>query len=424
MNKNIPRTPFSTPLSGSARVTELRIKNILTGPKKRPPTLFLAAMFAVCLLCGNLVSCQVKEADSAEPEGPGVEEWINYLHNPEDIPWDDSIETELPEYPGVTFRWMPGTLCAVITSIDEVSPFQLFTGMPIMSVFLCDITGDGLRELCAVTAYGSGMIDQRVVAYDYAAQEAYLLRNRGMFDYELSLEDGQLQVIKYRYLAGPEMGQPLAVGRLAIQEGAILLEGEREYKALRVAEEVPILTDHPDLAFLLMREHESYPYEADSRMYAWLLLTEEGEGCTLGLAKVDGGPHPAGLGNLMLGLWDRTARDWRGPVYEVGGDDGLFSSWTGADGSLHILCANTVTYQGEESFCGAAHFRFDGKRLEELERWKADSLEENIKMVPAQGGMDIYAENPQFFLQHYNPEYNGVELPDQWVYDRFEPVES
>ena len=62
MNNIIPRTPFSTPLSGSARVTELRIKNILTGPKKRPPALFLAAMFAVCLFCGNLVSCQAAAA--------------------------------------------------------------------------------------------------------------------------------------------------------------------------------------------------------------------------------------------------------------------------------------------------------------------------------------------------------------------------
>ena len=415
---NMPRTPFSTPLSGSARETELRLKNIFSGPKKRPPVLFLALMFSLCVFCGNLVSCQMKEADSAEPEGPPVEEWINYLHNPEDIPWDDSIETELPEYPGVTFRWEANQVSAVEDGRKRV----LFTGMPVESVFLWDLTGDGKRELCAVTAYGSGMVDYRVVAYDYAAGEAYLLRNRGMFDYELSLEDGQLQVIKYRYPAGSEMGQPLAVGRLAIQEGAILLEGETQYKALRMADEVPVLTDDPDLAFLLMREHESYPYEADSRMYAYPLLTQEGEGCTLALAKVAGGPHPAGLGNLMLGLWDTAARDWRGPVYEVGGDDGLFSSWTAEDGSLHVLCANTVTYQGEESFCGAAHFRFDGKQLEELERWKADSLEETIKMVPAQGGMDIYVENPQFFLQHYNPEYNGVPLPDQWVYDRFEPV--
>ena len=47
MNKNnMPRTPFSTPLSGSAREVELRLKNIFSGPKKRPPALFLALVFA------------------------------------------------------------------------------------------------------------------------------------------------------------------------------------------------------------------------------------------------------------------------------------------------------------------------------------------------------------------------------------------
>ena len=66
MNNKMPRTPFSTPLSGSARETELRLKNIFSGPKKRPPVLFLALMFSLCVFCGNLVSCQMKEADSAE----------------------------------------------------------------------------------------------------------------------------------------------------------------------------------------------------------------------------------------------------------------------------------------------------------------------------------------------------------------------
>lgn len=412
MNEKMPRTPFSTPLSGSARETEIRLKNIFSGPKKRPPVPFLVLMFALCLLCGNLVSCRVRE------EGPPQAElWVDYQDSL-DIPWEDSLETQLPEFPGVTFRWTADQVIAV----EDGEERTLFHGMPVLSVFLCDVTGDSLRELCAVTNFGSGMVDQRVVMYDYAAGETYLLRNRGMFDYGLSLEDGQLQVTKCRYLAGGQPRQPLAVGRLAIEEDTILLEGEEEYKALRMADEVPILSDNPDLAFLLMREHENYPYDADSRMRAWLLLTEEGEGCTLALAEVDGGPHLAGLGNLMLGLWDRTARDWRGPIYTVGGDDGLYSSWRAEDGSLHILCANTVTYQGEESFCGAAHYRFDGKSLEELERWEAGSLEENIKMVPAQGGMEIYEENPQFYLQHYNPEYNGIPLPDQWVYDRFMPV--
>lgn len=68
MNKNIPRTPFATPLSGSARETETRIRSILSGPKKRPPALFLALIFAACLLCGNLVSCQSARAELPPPD--------------------------------------------------------------------------------------------------------------------------------------------------------------------------------------------------------------------------------------------------------------------------------------------------------------------------------------------------------------------
>ena len=78
MNNKIPRTPFSTPLSGSARETELRLKNIFSGPKKRPPVLFLALMFSVCLLCGNLVSCQV-----AAPEGEAAPGRLNNSQTPD-----------------------------------------------------------------------------------------------------------------------------------------------------------------------------------------------------------------------------------------------------------------------------------------------------------------------------------------------------
>ena len=66
MKKTMPRTPFSTPLSGSARETEIRLKNIFSGPKKRPPALFLALMCAACLLCGNLVSCNEAEAETGD----------------------------------------------------------------------------------------------------------------------------------------------------------------------------------------------------------------------------------------------------------------------------------------------------------------------------------------------------------------------
>ena len=58
MNETMPRPPFSTQLSGSAREAELRIRNIFSGPKKRPPLPLIILTAAVCLLCGNLVSCR------------------------------------------------------------------------------------------------------------------------------------------------------------------------------------------------------------------------------------------------------------------------------------------------------------------------------------------------------------------------------
>ena len=56
-----PRTPFSTPLSGSARETKLRLLHILQGPKKGPPAPLVALLVAAALLCVGLVSCQTEE---------------------------------------------------------------------------------------------------------------------------------------------------------------------------------------------------------------------------------------------------------------------------------------------------------------------------------------------------------------------------
>ena len=61
MPHNFPRSPFSTPLSGSAKEAEERIRNIFQYKKTRPPLpLFLAAC-VLALFCGGLVSCQTGE---------------------------------------------------------------------------------------------------------------------------------------------------------------------------------------------------------------------------------------------------------------------------------------------------------------------------------------------------------------------------
>ena len=56
--KKIPRSPFATRLSGSAREIELRIRSIFQWKKQRPPLALFLLMLVIGLLCGNLVSCQ------------------------------------------------------------------------------------------------------------------------------------------------------------------------------------------------------------------------------------------------------------------------------------------------------------------------------------------------------------------------------
>lgn len=58
MNNTPPRSPFATRLSGSAKETELRIRNIFQWKRQRPPLALLVLVLCAGLLCFNLVSCQ------------------------------------------------------------------------------------------------------------------------------------------------------------------------------------------------------------------------------------------------------------------------------------------------------------------------------------------------------------------------------
>ena len=217
---NLPRSPFSTPLSRAAKETELRLRNLFQWKKQRPPLPYLALMAAAVLMCGGLVSCQA-EAETSLPE---TELWLDYL-TLDNFPWDGSQEIQLPEYPDITFRWTPGEVAA----LEREGEFSLISGMPVMNVFLCDLTGDGNREFCATVAMGSGIVDYHVVAYDYAAKTEYILEARGEYDYTLSLEDGQLRVSRRVYQGGPPLqNAPVSTGLLSISpEGVLEMKDER-----------------------------------------------------------------------------------------------------------------------------------------------------------------------------------------------------
>lgn len=148
-----------------------------------------------------------------------VIEWFDYLETPDEMKWDGSLEISLTEFPDVTFRWTYGEMLAVKGSKST----SLYTGMPIWNAYFCDLTGDGLPELCSSISWGSGMIDNRVIIYDYANGVSYELSDRGYFDFTLRQDhqDGRLYVDKTKY----HTDELVETGRLVFENHCIQIEG-------------------------------------------------------------------------------------------------------------------------------------------------------------------------------------------------------
>ena len=148
-----------------------------------------------------------------------VIEWFDYLETPDEMKWDGSLEISLTEFPDVTFRWTYGEMLAVKGSKST----SLYTGMPIWNAYFCDLTGDGLPELCSSIRWGSGMIDNRVIIYDYANGVSYELSDRGYFDFTLRQDhqDGRLYVDKTKY----HTDELVETGRLVFKNHCIQIEG-------------------------------------------------------------------------------------------------------------------------------------------------------------------------------------------------------
>ena len=148
-----------------------------------------------------------------------VTEWFDYLEPPDEMVWDGRLEINLPEFPDVTFRWTYGEMMAVTG--NEIT--SLYTGMPIWNAYFCDLTGDGLSELCSTISWGSGMIDNRVTIYDYANGASYELSDRGYFDFTLRFNeaDGYLYVDKKKY----NTDELVETGRLVFKNNCIQIEG-------------------------------------------------------------------------------------------------------------------------------------------------------------------------------------------------------
>ena len=125
-----------------------------------------------------------------------VTEWFDFTDNPSDAYEYTPLYADLPEFPNATFRYA-GNIA--VSDGDASGPRVLITGMPIWNAYFCDLTGDNLPEICATLSIGSGMIDNRIIIYDYANGVCYELEDRGNYDYTLSLQDDKLIVTKCVY---------------------------------------------------------------------------------------------------------------------------------------------------------------------------------------------------------------------------------
>ena len=180
----------------------------------------ICAAAAVCFLT-NPKTEQIPPSggDNVSDMGPAqVEKWFDYLEKTEITNWDGRLEIDLPEYPGVTFRCYPEKMEAVTE--NEITP--LYTGMPIWNTYFCDLTGDGLPDLCSTVTFGSGIIDSRIIVCDYANGESYTLEDRGKYDYSLRLDgsDGSLCVVQRAH----DSGDIAAVGELFFSDSGLHLQ--------------------------------------------------------------------------------------------------------------------------------------------------------------------------------------------------------
>lgn len=176
----------------------------------------------------NFVYVKVKDGERFHSTGEtfksdntaaAVTKWFDYLETPDEMKWDGSLEISLTEFPDVTFRWTYGEMLAVKGSKST----SLYTGMPIWNAYFCDLTGDGLPELCSSISWGSGMIDNRVIIYDYANGVSYELSDRGYFDFTLRQDhqDGRLYVDKTKY----HTDELVETGRPVFKNHCIQIEG-------------------------------------------------------------------------------------------------------------------------------------------------------------------------------------------------------
>ena len=179
------------------------------------------------IVCNQIVYAKEGHGyESQQDSSSKVRKWFDYTEDPSQMSYESELKIQFDEFPDITFRYTPYEIITT-TSWDD-SELEghtiLISGMPIWNAYFADLTGDDMPELCSSLSMGSGMIDNRVIIFDYANGISYKLEDRGSYDYYLRMDDtnGCLYVDKKVYRSGDLVSS----GKLVFKDGYIQLEGE------------------------------------------------------------------------------------------------------------------------------------------------------------------------------------------------------
>lgn len=165
-----------------------------------------------------------------------------------------------------------------------------------------------------------------------------------------------------------------------------------------------------------------------------LLLSQPGEGRTLGVLRYTCAYHAGGYGNLIIGIFDNGSRTLAEPVKFLRGDRGTVFAWNDAQTlQFYILCTSIYEAQGWQD-CTAALFTFNGSQLDTVRKLPEAALDSGADLPDGAETMfddeinaDFWADHKGVIngagldIYHRDPE-KGSYSDDAWIFDCHLPL--
>lgn len=126
----------------------------------------------------------------------------------------------------------------------------------ITDIYLCDITGDGIPEMCFNIAFGSGLIDFRISAIDCSTgKEIFSLSDRGQHDYAFAEENGNLIIVERGRKT--DSGNVTRTGTLTYDGGNVSVDWDSSVSSEAYCFNINTLTDVSDHPFTVLRSRSN-----------------------------------------------------------------------------------------------------------------------------------------------------------------------